>query len=86
MEVVLLWLDELDDLLTLSAAAIDRIRLGCLKAGWFAALPIPLLDGRPGADAGPLAAFVSVCLVVWCAALLVRRSVARRTVFERGPA
>jgi hypothetical protein len=83
MEVLLQWLDDLDDLLLAAAARRDRLRRWCLAAGLIAALGLSIA-GRQQTLAGVavvLAAVAGASVAVWLAAAscaLWSRAIARR--------
>ena len=80
MEVVLLWLDELDDLVFAGLLCADRLRPSCLAVGLAAAL---LLQGAREWDAsfGVVLALANVSLasvVVWSAMSVLGLRLERR--------
>jgi CHASE2 domain-containing sensor protein len=79
MEVVLLWLDDIDDLLFSAALAWERLRRACLQAGLLAACTLAVCELYFAAAAWtPIFAAVAMASVgVWfvSAALAVAASV-----------
>jgi len=76
MEIVLLWLDELDDLLFAALAVAERLRRACLRVGLGAALALALSElavlepGWDAAFAGTAAASVGLWFTVLIGARL----------------
>ncbi len=67
MEVVLLWLDDLDDLLFSAALAWERLRKVCLQIGLFAAFTLAVCELYLASLAwAPIFAGVALaCVGVW---------------------
>jgi hypothetical protein len=69
MELLLQWLDDLDDLLLTAAASWEHLRRWCLAAGLIAALGLAGM-GRQQTLAGTavvLAIVAGTCVAVWLA-------------------
>lgn len=84
MEVVLLWLDELEDCLFMAPLVWSRLRPSCLRIGLGAALMIPFSEVWPPiavsdtACCAVAAASVGVWLLGSCASAWARRFSYRR--------
>lgn len=69
MECVLLWLDELDDYLSMSAHGLMCVRLHCLRIGLAAALLLPLLEAaRASVLPSAFATLAAASVLVWIGA------------------
>lgn len=88
MELVLLWIDELDDLVYAAAFILVRTRCLCLKLGLAAALALELAMSSPVfADyADYLAGTAAVCVLAWALALAADRLVREQNARLRIPA
>jgi hypothetical protein len=75
MEIVLLWLDELDDLLFTTVSVFQSLRLRVLQIGLLAALAVALceLSVTSPAWAPPLAAVAASSVGVWLVGTLLAR-------------
>lgn len=67
MEIVLLWLDDLDDLLCTAVVFWERVRRACLKVGLLTAVLLPgSAHFESAAILMPWFAIVSgVCVAIW---------------------
>ena len=67
MEVVLLWLDDLDDLVFAGALAWERLRTFCLQIGLTASLILAACESSASlvAWAAPLAGVAASSVAVW---------------------
>lgn len=82
MERVLLWLDELDDYVTLWLHHPGRVRRVSLQAGLGAALALGLVERLALADAlaGVLAASAAAAVLLWAGAAAVEVAARRAAV------
>jgi hypothetical protein len=80
MEVVLLWLDELDDLVFTGIVWLERIRRVCLQLGLLAALALPVFGAfdLPMLAATSCAAFALASVCVWVLGLFSKAVLASR--------
>lgn len=80
MEVILQWLDDLDDLVCASAQVVERLRWPSLKVAFAAALYLVVAHVAAWPETwGPLAMSVSLCgLMLWGlgSSLAVRQALA----------
>lgn len=88
MEIVLQWIDDLDDLAHAAAFILVRMRRLCLQIGLGAALILQLVATRPGdgSYAFYLAGAASASVATWGLALLADRFVHSRNGRTRLPA
>lgn len=73
MEIVLLWLDDLDDLVFSAALVLEQARRACLKIGFIAAVTLAACETFLTASvwAGMLALIAAGCVGLWTFAALV---------------
>ena len=69
MEIVLLWLDELDDLICSLAFLSFRARFGCLQLGLLVALSLKVIPAMTLALMLLLGGIALACVALWSAAL-----------------
>jgi hypothetical protein len=71
MEIVLLWIDDLDDLIHAAAFILIRTRRLCLQVGLAAALILQLATSTTSVDglAAYLAGAAAACVTAWSLAL-----------------
>lgn len=80
MEIVLLWIDDLDDLIHAAAFILIRMRRICLQVGLVAALILQVVTSYVVAAglAAYLAGAAAACVAAWSLALVADRLVAER--------
>lgn len=88
MEIVLLWIDDLDDLVHAAGFILIRARRWCLQLGLVAALILQLATSPLLASglAVYLAGAAAACVAAWGLALVADRLVRERGSRQRIPA
>ena len=88
MEIVLQWIDDLDDLVHAAAFILIRLRSLCLQIGLGAALILQIVAAQPGVTSAVfyLAGAASACVTTWALALLADRLIHARDGRSRLPA
>jgi len=79
MEIVLQWIDELDDLICALACISFRARFSCLQLGLLTALTIKFASAIADHLALMLGGVALACVVFWSAALLANVIVGDRS-------
>lgn len=84
MEVVLLWLDDLEDLVLMVPAVCERLRWRCLQTGLIAALTLAGMERTHTLShwAPPVAAIAVLAVLAWLLGISTVRLVERMGIRE----
>lgn len=81
MEIILLWLDDLDDLAFAIVSALERLRWPCLKIGFVAACGLAVVSlADLAASWAPALFWIALVSVSFWAAALIARELSRIVV------